>query len=127
MRSRRLGRHDDLVKASTNSLLLQQGSEGAGVAELQSLLADMGFSLDASLSGGRPDGVYGPETEKAVKEFQRRSGLFPDGVVGRDTITKLDSLVVSHSMLEVTTDDLERANLVRNLTTPVSRCNFAYW
>jgi hypothetical protein len=31
------------------------------------------------------DGVYGPKTEAAVREFQRRSGLAADGIVGQRT------------------------------------------
>jgi peptidoglycan hydrolase-like protein with peptidoglycan-binding domain len=31
------------------------------------------------------DGIFGPKTVKAVKDFQWRHGLFPDGVVGPRT------------------------------------------
>ena len=47
------------------------------------------FTLQAML-GVRQDGVFGPATETAVKEFQRAHGLTPDdGIVGRDTWAKL--------------------------------------
>lgn len=38
---------------------------------------------------GNGDGDYGSYTEDVVKEFQRRVGLKPDGVVGKDTIREL--------------------------------------
>ena len=31
------------------------------------------------------DGDFGPGTEKGVRDFQRREGLTPDGIVGPDT------------------------------------------
>lgn len=34
---------------------------------------------------GRIDGIFGPETWVGVKEFQRKNGLRPDGVVGSQT------------------------------------------
>lgn len=37
------------------------------------------------------DGEFGPQTEHAVKAFQRLSGLEPDGVVGPMTFTKLSA------------------------------------
>jgi peptidoglycan hydrolase-like protein with peptidoglycan-binding domain len=35
------------------------------------------------------DGDFGPQTELAVKEFQRRVGLDPDGIVGPLTRAQL--------------------------------------
>jgi hypothetical protein len=40
------------------------------------------------------DGVFGPETEKAVREFQQRQQLDVDGIVGRQTRTAVFSLAL---------------------------------
>lgn len=36
-----------------------------------------------------PDGIYGPMTEAAVREFQLQHNLKPDGIVGPATLAKL--------------------------------------
>ena len=36
-----------------------------------------------------PDGIFGVNTEQAVKEFQERNNLNPDGIVGPLTLAKL--------------------------------------
>lgn len=36
-----------------------------------------------------PDGIFGVNTEQAVKEFQKRNSLNPDGIVGPLTLAKL--------------------------------------
>lgn len=36
-----------------------------------------------------PDGIFGPLTEHAVKEFQRKNGLVVDGIVGDKTLSLL--------------------------------------
>lgn len=127
LKSRRLGRHDQLRAAASNSPALRRGSSGAGVAELQSLLADLGLPLKTSLAKGRADGIFGPETESAVKAFQRRSNLVADGIAGRATISALDDIVASNPMLEAPSSEAERAALARGLSSPISRSSSAYW
>lgn len=56
---------------------LKKGSRGEEVKTLQKKL-----NITA-------DGVFGSDTEKAVKEFQTRNGLVADGVVGEKTWSKL--------------------------------------
>jgi N-acetylmuramoyl-L-alanine amidase len=51
------------------------------VADLQARLEKLGFVVDASELGG----TFGPSTEMAIKEFQQRSGLDVDGIVGENT------------------------------------------
>jgi N-acetylmuramoyl-L-alanine amidase len=53
---------------------------GDDVAELQERLLALGFSPD------RVDGVFGANTEKAVRGFQRGVGLDVDGSVGPETL-----------------------------------------
>src|SRR3954469_19284007 len=53
--------------------LLKMGSTGPEVARVQTALAIT------------PDGIFGPQTDAAVRAFQSRSGLKADGVVGPST------------------------------------------
>src|SRR3954469_19242619 len=53
--------------------LLNMGSTGPEVARVQTALAIT------------PDGIFGPQTDAAVRAFQSRSGLKADGVVGPST------------------------------------------
>jgi N-acetylmuramoyl-L-alanine amidase len=59
---------------------------GDDVAELQSVLARLGFDC------GRVDGILGPTTTRALEDFQRNCGLAPDGICGPDTVRALDVL-----------------------------------
>jgi peptidoglycan hydrolase-like protein with peptidoglycan-binding domain len=42
--------------------------------------------------GVEPDGIFGPNTEAAVRAFQRNHGLVPDGIVGPKTWSALDAV-----------------------------------
>lgn len=62
---------------------LRNGSKGTQVRVLQWLLNENGYNA------GTVDGIFGANTQKAVKAFQKARGLEVDGVVGKNTWTKL--------------------------------------
>src|SRR5699024_5509395 len=62
---------------------LRWGSEGATVADLQDELNDHGANL-------AEDGIFGPLTFGAVKDYQAANGLQVDGVVGPETFGSLN-------------------------------------
>lgn len=84
-----------LQQASRNSPAMHAGErDRTAVALVQHALVDLGFRMPRSTQpSGAMDGLYGQETESTVSTFQRRHGLKTDGVVGRNTLAKLDSLV----------------------------------
>ena len=59
--------------------ILRMGSLGPAVELLQLALNRAG--------GGEleTDGIFGPKTDRALRQFQQRSGLLADGIAGRDT------------------------------------------
>lgn len=59
--------------------LLQEGSSGPVVKQLQQRLKDKGYNP------GTIDGVFGLGTKAAVRSFQKANGLEADGVVGQKT------------------------------------------
>jgi N-acetylmuramoyl-L-alanine amidase len=61
------------------------GDEGPEVADIQERLLGLGLAIDAGERGGR----FGPSTETAVRSFQARRSLRPDGLVGPDTWDQL--------------------------------------
>lgn len=54
------------------------GSQGSDVTELQKLLNNNGYSVAV-------DGIYGSETQSAVKDYQKKNNLAVDGIVGTNT------------------------------------------
>ena len=65
------------VNSRTRQEILAVGSAGPDVAEAQCLLRRAG------ISPGGVDGIFGPLTEHAVKEFQQRAGLVVAAWSGR--------------------------------------------
>lgn len=56
---------------------------GEDVAELQARLNTLGFD------SGKVDGIFGPDTERAVMDFQSNRGLAEDGKVGPEVVTEV--------------------------------------
>ena len=68
---------------SASADLYKKGSSGPTVSEIQTRLKNWGYY------SGAVDGVYGSQTEKAVRWFQQKNGLQADGQVGNLTLAAL--------------------------------------
>ena len=126
MRTRRLGSDQQLQKAAANVSLLSIGSNGSGVAQVQDLLASIGFKLPRSMKKKGADGKFGPETQAAVMEFQRRNGLKADGIVGPKTIDKLEQTIEANPFLEAPDPAQEAAAAQFDRVAPVSQKRSVY-
>lgn len=67
---------------------MRVGDNGDPVRRLQALL-NRDYPAYSKLE---EDGAFGPKTEAVVREFQSRAGLLVNGVVGPETLAKLDEL-----------------------------------
>ena len=78
----------DICGTSKHTWMILQGAfisvgcEGANVKRLQSFLKWAGYNIAV-------DGDFGMGTLAAVKDFQKKVGLEPDGIVGNGTIAKM--------------------------------------
>lgn len=61
---------------------VRKGAEGNITYLIQAMLICHSFDINA-------DGIFGPATERAVRDFQSRNGLSADGIVGKNTFNKL--------------------------------------
>lgn len=63
--------------------LSKYGSTGNEVKSIQKKLRELGFY------SGSVDGIYGSQTQSAVKKFQKSVGITADGIAGKNTLLYL--------------------------------------
>ena len=66
--------------------MMKNGANGQEVRALQEKLVRLGYDL-------KPDGQFGNQTEKTVKELQRAFGYNIDGIVGDATTSLIDAQI----------------------------------
>jgi len=76
------------AEAATN--YLQAGDTGMSVRILQQALIDAGYDVPVT-------GIFDPATTAKVREFQTAQGIGVDGIVGPDTMGRLDNVHQSHT------------------------------
>lgn len=74
---------EELSAPFVQTAVLKQGATGGEVKEIQRRLKNWGYY------SGAVDGIYGKATVEAVKAFQRKNGLTPDGIAGISTYKAL--------------------------------------
>jgi hypothetical protein len=70
---------------------LQKGDSGDSVRELQRKLVLLHYNINI-------DGIFGNDTDYAVRDFQIKAGLAVDGEVGSITMAKINEWVVANTM-----------------------------
>ena len=85
---------------------IQFGSQGGEVKDLQKLLNQNGYSLSE-------DGIFGSQTQSAVKDYQKKNNLAVDGIVGNKTWSALTGAVAG-------------ANAASNANKPFEYDDFSY-
>jgi peptidoglycan hydrolase-like protein with peptidoglycan-binding domain len=95
LRSPKYAGNPRLEAAFDNRPAMRIFETGEAVRLVQEGLVDAGFALPGSTGpDGKLDGIFGSETLGAVRGFQSRQGLTRDGVVGHETMGRLDQLAL---------------------------------
>lgn len=97
----------------SGSSVLKIGDRGLESERLQSRLVDLGYSVGSA----GIDGIYGPDTKRAVKQFQSDCGITVDGLAGPQTMSVLDN---SFNVLKIGA----RGAAVRGLQSRMRRAGF---
>lgn len=82
---------------------------GDDVAELQRRLNALGFDA------GKVDGIFGPDTRRAVTEFQENRGMAEDGIAGPKLVSELR--LVSHATNKTGRETIRERQWLRTLPT----------
>nr|WP_281163397.1 peptidoglycan-binding protein [Marinococcus halotolerans] len=86
--------------SSNDSDLLKDGVDSPAAKAMKEDLYTLGY-LDIS----SPNGKFGPQTEAAVKEFQRDYDLYVDGVAGPKTLAKISEVLSTKESDDEAGDD----------------------
>ena len=121
MNSHRVSTQPQLLSASRNSPSLKRGAHGDGVAELQRFLRSLRHELPFTFAGGKPDGVFGAETERAVKKFQTANQLTPDGIAGAKTIARMDEVLLEKPHLDSADPVRYQSDLLTDTVRPIGQ------
>lgn len=81
------------IQPSTNHPTIGVGDRGSSVKEAQTMLKKLGYNIGSY----GVDGVFGNSTKGAVLNFQKKSNLDADGIVGPNTWAELDKQIAALS------------------------------
>ena len=95
------------VQAAIGDTLLKVGTTSSEVVQVQTELNYLGYNV------GKVDGIFGSNTQGAVKAFQTAESLSSDGVVGPITGNRLHALYATKdSQKNITQSRQEKANAI---------------
>jgi len=87
------------ITESYPGYLLRPGSQGEPVRRMQRFLNRIRQNYPNIPLISNPNGLFDPDTERAVREFQRTFQLVMDGIIGRETWNKISFIYVAVTRL----------------------------
>lgn len=106
-----------IQKNDLATAVLQNGDTGEAVKDLQTLLKQKGYFSH------KVDGVFGPATEAAVRNYQRQNQLTSDGIAGKQTIRHLKKETVTPISSRTNTTGSQAYELETSVTTTTQNDN----
>ena len=100
-------------KYETIEALSKYGSRGEEVKQIQTKLKRWGYY------NGSIDGIYGAQTQNAVKYFQQKNGLTADGIAGPKTLSAMG--INSNNTSNSSSNNNSNVNLLARLIYGESR------
>lgn len=91
---------------SAGAVVYKKGTSGDTVTKIQTVLKDWGYYT------GSVDGIFGSQTETAVKSFQKNNGLAVDGLVGNATLAAMGISAAASSTSSSSSDLYLLARLI---------------
>ena len=101
-----------------NKRQLSYGATGADVTDLQKRLNQNGYQLNE-------DGIFGDNTQQAVKDYQKKYGLATDGIVGTQTWSALEGGTANTKTASTTTSGASQ-EAVPTATQPTQPASTGY-
>ena len=106
-------------RVNINHTKMKKGDEGDDVKKIQEMLVDITFFYP-SIPDIKVDGIYGENTQKAVKRFQELMGIYDTGDLDQITLNKLNLIHSKRKAIkensrteEKVTDDIKFNNTLK--------------
>ena len=87
------------------------------IRQVQSMLREISF-FDEDIERVIADGIYGDQTERSVRSFQRKNGLYETGVVDNDTwdrIFEVYEKTINENKREITVSIIDESDVPINV------------
>ncbi|ENJ9655072.1 LysM peptidoglycan-binding domain-containing protein [Clostridium botulinum] len=94
--------------------VLKKGDRGSDVKKIQAVLQKIGYDV------GPIDGIFGSNTEEAVKRFQLNNRLAVDGIIGPKTYEVLNKFILGYNTYTIKPGDT-LYNIAKRHYTTVAR------
>lgn len=102
------------ITASYPGYALRLGSEGEPVRRMQNFLNRIRVNFPLIPRISNPNGVFGTDTQDAVRTFQRTFSLTADGIIGKETWNKISFIHTGVTRMAELDGEGERASIGKN-------------